>query len=822
MRRLFSFAVLLVLALSGRPAIAQDVQSLALAGQRPRFLAAWAVPGTFVDASNAAVLQRRVSLDVSDVPLSVALRELARQARLDLGYNKALLPVGRTVSLHVREITVVAALTEVLLNSGLDVAVARGGQLVLVASGAATTQTQDAGAVVGRVTDKKTGSVLAGATVVVDGTSQSATTGNDGRYRIADVASGTYTLRARYIGYAPGVASVAVSAGQEATADLALEKSAQRLDEVVTTGTVVPTEVKALPTPISVVTADDIEQQHLQRVDQIFRGQVPGAVAFDQGPGNDYYSYVSVRGASSLSGLPAIKTFVDGVEVADPTLIATIDANSVDRIEITRGPQASTLYGAGALNGVMQIFTKKGQLGLTRPEVTGRVSVGGVGGFDDQSTALQTDNTVSLLGGGEKTSYSLGGSYRHAGDWVPSYRSTDWSVAAGGQTTQGPFTLSSSLRYADKTFDSPWDTRLQSFTLYSQPFYQTNVSRQQTYGVTASVQPTRSWRHTLTLGYDQSYFDQDQTRPRFTTPADSFLSTYAIHEAKISLLYHTDLSFRLGAAVAGVATVGVNYDAFDYVFSAAFGATHTTGSLDGSAFIYRAPWANTGYFGNVQFDLAERLFLTAGLRAERNGDFGASFGTAWSPRVGAAYTFGFGPARVKLRASYGESIRAPAVQERDAFRDAFSIQLANPNLAPERQRGADGGVEVYVGRASVGVTYYNQRALDLIDFVSIPALPGTLPTYQYQNISLVRNEGWEFEARLPLGLVQLTGTYSITNSTVQQLPLGYGGDLQLGDQILGIPYTTAGVSVTYSPLARTTVTASMTYIGHWTGGGPRN
>src|SRR5207244_5051475 len=137
------------------------------------------------------------------------------------------------------------------------------------------------------------------------------------------------------------------------------------------TGTVVPTERKAIPTPISVVTSEDIERLNLQRVDQVFRGTVPGAIAWEQGPGNDYYSSVAVRGASALSIVPSVKTFIDGVEVAYPNGIATIDPNSIDRIEITRGPQASTLYGAGALSGVMQIFTKKGQLGLTRPEVTG-------------------------------------------------------------------------------------------------------------------------------------------------------------------------------------------------------------------------------------------------------------------------------------------------------------------------------------------------------------------------------------------------------------------------------------------------------------------
>ncbi len=763
---------------------------------------------------DSAPLRRLVTLDLQNVTLQTALEAIDRQAALGLIYTARVVPLGRRVTVQVEHVPAEVALREVLRGTNAAVEVAAG-QIVVVQREHAAPPPQG-GAVTGRVTDAKTRAVLAGATVVVEGTRHSATTGSDGRYRITDVAPGTYTVRARYIGYAPGTASIAVTADQEATADFALEKSAQRLDEVVTTGTVVPTEVKALPTPISVITADDIQQQNLQRVDQIFRGQVPGAIALDPGP-YDYFSAINVRGASSLIRAPTIKTFIDGVEVADPQYIATIDPNSIDRIEITRGPQASTLYGAGALSGVMQIFTKKGRFGLTRPEVMGKVSAGGIGGFDGQSTTFQTDNAVSLVGGGEKNSYSVGGSLRHVGEWVPAYYSTDWGASAGAQTIQGPLTLSTSLRYADKTYTDAWDTRLQAYTFFSRPDYLRHRLRQQTYGLTANLQATRNWQHTLTLGYDQTRLGYDQTQGRFTTPGDSLLAVLEFYQAKISLLYHTDLSVRLGNTVAAVVTAGINHDAYDLTELGVFGSTRTTGSLGGLQLSAHIPWTNTGSFAQVQVSLAERLFLTGGLRAERNANFGEGFGTAWSPRVGAAYLAGFGSASVKLRASYGESIRAPDPGSRDAHQYLGFRYLPSPNLGPERQRGAEGGLDLYLGRASLGVTYYNQRAIGLIQQVTVTTPADTEPTYQYLNIARVKNEGWEFEAHVPLGPVQLSGTYSITHSTVQQLPPDYpAGDYQVGDRILGVPYSSAGATITYSPLPQTTLTASMTYIGHLT------
>ncbi len=799
-------------ALFGGAASPAAGQELAQVDRGPRFLREVAVgePRVEMDLNSTPVLRRRISLGGDERTLGGLLSAIAKQAGLKLVYSADLLPADRAIRFRADSITVAAALTEVLVGAGVDVVFYTPRQVGLVKRRDARAQV---GAIVGRVTDAKTQTALAGATVVVQGTSHSATTGGDGRYRIADVAPGMYTVRARYIGYAPGTASVTVSADQAATADLALEKSAQQLNEVVTTGTVVPTEVKALPTPVSVITGEEINEKRYQRLDQIFRGDMPGAIAWNQGP-YDFYSTVSVRGASTLYATPGIKTFIDGIEVAEPTLIATIDPNSVERIEVIRGPQASTLYGAGALNGVMQIFTKKGTVGLDRPEIAAKVSAGGIGGYGGQSTALQTDNSLSVLGGGNRTSYHLGGSYRRLGEWAPSYHSADWSVSGGGETKQGPLTLSGSVRYADKGFDDPWDTRLQAYTPFSRPPFDTEHLRQQTYGVTGSVQATPGWQHTLTLGYDQSYQNFYQTQPQFTTPDDSLLSTFQDHQAKISLLYHTDLSLRLGP-VATVATIGINSAWYDDVFLFTGGATRTTGSLDGTTSTQLTKSNNTGYFGQVQANLSDRLFVTAGLRAERNPTFGADFGTAWSPRVGAAYASSLGSATVKLRASYGESIRAPLPAERDATRDAFSVQLANDLLAPERQRGVDGGVELYMGRVFLGVTYYNQRAIDLIELATIPTAPDALPTYQYQNVSHVKNDGWEFETRLPLGRLQLAGTYSITNSTVRALPQDYSGAYQVGDRILGVPHTSAGATVTYSPTSGTVLTASMTHIGEW-------
>src|SRR5262249_30761231 len=161
------------------------------------------------------------------------------------------------------------------------------------------------------------------------------------------------------IGYIPKtVQAVVVDADKETSADIALTVSPSVLDQVVVTGTVIPTERRALSSPITVINSDQIEQQHLMSIDEIFRTMVPGGVESEETPGIGGYSDYSLRGTSSIGSASTLKVLVDGIEVTDPAYIKNIDPSIVDHIEVIAGPEASTIYGSGAISGVMQIFTK--------------------------------------------------------------------------------------------------------------------------------------------------------------------------------------------------------------------------------------------------------------------------------------------------------------------------------------------------------------------------------------------------------------------------------------------------------------------------------
>src|SRR6266496_2009576 len=78
------------------------------------------------------------------------------------------------------------------------------------------------GSVAGQVSDKSNQQPVAGAGVLVVGTSLQARTGREGRYSITNVPPGKYEVQVRFIGYATATQPVTVATGQPATLDFAL------------------------------------------------------------------------------------------------------------------------------------------------------------------------------------------------------------------------------------------------------------------------------------------------------------------------------------------------------------------------------------------------------------------------------------------------------------------------------------------------------------------------------------------------------------------------------------------------------------------------
>lgn len=802
-------------------ALGQESQ---VASRGPRFLLAAWTPGTEGDASRAPVLRRRVSLDLSTVTIGEALKEVTRQAALEISYSPRVVPLDRTVSLHAQGITVAAALTEILLDVAVDVSVTSGGALALVPRTDPTPRVAfDTGSVAGQVRDSATGSPIAGATVSIDGARRITTTDARGRYRISGLAPGAYAVRARFIGYSSLVASIEVSAGQEVDVDFPLERSAQPLDQVVVTGTVVPTEVKALPTPITVVSDSQITLQRPHTVMDLFRQAVPTGVSFSPAS-NPELSVLSVRGASTLltGGLGGVKVFVDGIEVA-LSEISGVDPNNIERMEVIRGPQAAAIYGSAAIGGVVQFFTKRGDPNISRPQVSAEASLGMIQTpYEAKDNAPRQTYKASLRGGGPDVGYHILGDYSHTGDWIPNgaeSAQSNYGASGGVQYTHGILTLDFSGRYRVQNTPVVSNPALATtgLSFFAKPTFRHSQFTTQTVAARVDVAPLRWWQHSLRVGVDRWGVDLHQSRARLTTPADTLLWLYATNRAKTFVAYNTTVGGRLTTTITGSLTAGIDHHHMPDAEFFSFGSLNTTGTIQTAGIpisAYRTIVDNTGYFAQAQVGFRDALFLTGGLRAEHNTGFGDSLGTPLSPRVGLSYVRPLGSTSLKVRGSWGRAIRAPDPTAKSAAPAGGTVRLANPNLGPERQWGWDAGIDAFLGAlGSLSITYFDQTATDLIQFV--PIEPSSVPTFQYQNVGRVKNTGVEIEAVLALGAIQVKGQYGYARARIVDLGPSYTGDLLVGDQTLDTPRHTAGAFLFATPARGTTVSVGFTYVGSW-------
>ncbi|HEX5435734.1 MAG TPA: SusC/RagA family TonB-linked outer membrane protein [Gemmatimonadaceae bacterium] len=231
------------------------------------------------------------------------------------------------------------------------------------------------GTITGTVTNARTQQPLSAVSVYLDGTRLGTITGDDGKYSILNVPAGTYTLRARRIGFGSVSNSITVQAGQTVTHAIALGEAAIQLEQVVVTGTAAATQKREVPNSISVLSSAQIANAPVRNPQDALEGSVPSVTIMENSGQPGAGGTVMIRGTNTISQSTYPLIYVDGVRVFNqPTRngygsrtetnpLQNINANDIDHIEVIKGASATTLYGTEASGGVIQIFTKHGQSG---------------------------------------------------------------------------------------------------------------------------------------------------------------------------------------------------------------------------------------------------------------------------------------------------------------------------------------------------------------------------------------------------------------------------------------------------------------------------
>lgn len=224
--------------------------------------------------------------------------------------------------------------------------------------------------VTGRVTSGVDNSPLPGVSVLIKGTAIGTTTDVDGRYSIDPGTNANATLSFSFIGFV----TQEVPVQGRTVIDIALAEDMTQLGEVVVTAFGERKDIGRVAYAVQEVNGNDIIRANSGNIVNSMQGKIAG-VHIDQGTGGPMSSSrIRIRGNSSLSPNTQPLIVIDGVLIrpgvtgADSwgaaqdngNIMKNINPDNIESITILKGSAASALYGSDALNGVVQITTKRG------------------------------------------------------------------------------------------------------------------------------------------------------------------------------------------------------------------------------------------------------------------------------------------------------------------------------------------------------------------------------------------------------------------------------------------------------------------------------
>ncbi len=270
---------------------------------------------------------------------------------------------------------------------------------------------QQNGTVSGTITVEDDGGALPGANVVALDASGAikggAASGLDGSFSFS-IAAGSYTVRARYVGFQDCESAVTVSAGSTANFDCALGQGGLELNTIVVAASRRQEKALDAPAAISVLSGAEVAANVSASSVEVLR-TTPGVDM--QQTGVDRREMVLRGFNNAFSGATYVLT--DYRQAAVPSLavnLYSIMPNigiDIDRIEVVRGP-GSALYGAGVDVGVVHFVTKDP---FTHPGTTLQFQGG------EQSMFGAQFRHAGVAGPEGKIGYKITGTYAQADDW---------------------------------------------------------------------------------------------------------------------------------------------------------------------------------------------------------------------------------------------------------------------------------------------------------------------------------------------------------------------------------------------------------------------
>ncbi len=222
----------------------------------------------------------------------------------------------------------------------------------------------------GKITDNA-GEPLAGASVMVKGTTVGTITDLDGNYVLSGLSKGE-TLVYSFIGFD----DYEVTVENDATLNVALKQSTQLLDEVMVVGYAQGSK-RTISGAIEKVKSEDMNTGIVNNALDAVKGKVAGLVISSTGGDPMGTPNVRIRGTSSLSGGNEPLVIVDGV-FGDMDLLNAISPNDIADVTVLKDASETAQYGSRGAAGVLVVTTNRGKAGRTDIQYDGTFGIGTV------------------------------------------------------------------------------------------------------------------------------------------------------------------------------------------------------------------------------------------------------------------------------------------------------------------------------------------------------------------------------------------------------------------------------------------------------------
>lgn len=468
--------------------------------------------------------------------------------------------------------------------------------------------------------------------------------------------------------------AIAAALALPALAQAQPNDDATDLDDVVVTATRTAISANDALSPVEVITHDDIARSQARSLPDLLRGRAGISIGNQGGLGK--LTTLSLRGSET----DHVLVLVDGIRIGSATSglasFQDLPVALIDRIEIVRGPRSS-LYGADAIGGVIQIFTRRDRDAVApRASVTvgshgGREASAGIGGrigrgwFGADAAYQRTDGINACDG----SSTLFAGCFTEEPD-RDGYRNRSLSLRGGFDATD---TLSFEGHVLRAEGENEYDG---SFVNYSEIV-------QQVVGAKATWRPSEDVRLLVSAGRNRDESDNflgNVANGYFVTNRDSFT-------------VQTDYGLGEGQLLS----VG-----FDWLRDQARSDT----AYDVTERDNRAGFVQyQGRFGAQSIE--------ASLRRDDNDQFGGH--TTGS----IAWGLGFAE-HWRLTAGYGTAFKAPT------FNELYYPFFGNPALRPEESKTWELGLAYRGERINARIDGFSTQVDDLIAYDASIFLPNNI------------------------------------------------------------------------------------------------